>query len=352
MSSNPGTLHDSISEPLRAIDLFCGVGGSSWGARMAGVKVVAALDLWPLAQDTYLDNFDGVTFYRGRAEDLNPERVKEDVGSIDLILASPECTSHTCAKGNGKRSEASNMTAFQVNRFAKVFQPRWIVVENVIQMRRWERYQEWLKDLRGLGYQCREQMVNAADFGVPQSRKRLFILAERGRVPPEIIPSSRRKIRTAKAIINSNGAYGYSKLKSKKRAKPTLQRARRAIAELGKTLPFLLVYYGSDGAGGWQKISVPLRTVTTLDRFAYVRPSKNGYKMRMLQVPELKKAMGLPAKFKMKHGVRRDKIKLLGNAVCPPVMKAVIQTLTQGPAQDLRTPDARSQKRTERHASV
>jgi DNA (cytosine-5)-methyltransferase 1 len=48
----------------------------------------------------------------------------------------------------------------------------------------------------------------------------------------------------------------------------------------------------------------------------------------MLQVPELKKAMGFPDGHVLKHGTRRERIKLLGNAVCPPVMEAVIRTLT------------------------
>lgn len=338
-------------KPIRAIDLFCGVGGSSWGARMAGVLVVGAVDMWSLARDTYLDNFENVQFYFEKAEALDPKKVKEELGPIQLILASPECTSHTCAKGNGRRSEASNMTAFQINRFAEVLRPRWIIVENVIQMRRWSRYQKWLKDLKALGYKCREQILNAADFGVPQSRKRLFILADLKRMPPEVSPASRRQIKPAKVVISPNGDYGYSVLESKKRAKATLERAQRAIGEVGNSAPFLIVYYGSDGAGGWQRLSVPLRTITTLDRFAYVRPAKSGHKMRMLQVPELKKAMGLPAKFQLNHGVRRDKIKLLGNAVCPPVMKAIIRNLTESPDQDLVTEDRHSQKEEERDAS-
>ncbi len=49
--------------------------------------------------------------------------------------------------------------------------------------------------------------------------------------------------------------------------------------------------------------------------------------MRMLQVPELQKAMGFPLKYKLRYGTRRTKIKLLGNAVCPPVMRAVVHRL-------------------------
>jgi DNA (cytosine-5)-methyltransferase 1 len=129
-------------------------------------------------------------------------------------------------------------------------------------------------------------------------------------------------------LIEANNGFPYTALYKKGRAKPTLIRARRAMKALGNAKPFLIVYYGSDGAGGWQRIDKPLRTVTTVDRFAFVRPTEAGHEMRMLQVPELKRAMGFPDEHRFDHGTRRDKIKLLGNAVCPPVMKAVIETLT------------------------
>ncbi len=71
----------------------------------------------------------------------------------------------------------------------------------------------------------------------------------------------------------------------------------------------------------------PLRTITTLDRFAIVKPSNKGHLMRMLQVDELKAAMGMPEEMKFEYGSRRDKIKMIGNAVCPPVMKTVVTEL-------------------------
>jgi DNA (cytosine-5)-methyltransferase 1 len=113
----------------------------------------------------------------------------------------------------------------------------------------------------------------------------------------------------------------------KGRAPDTLARAKRAIGELGEGESFLIVYYGTDGCGGWQSLDRPLRTVTTVDRFALVLPTADGYRMRMLQVPELIRAMGLDEAFEMPAGTRRDKIRLLGNGVCPPVMQSVVASL-------------------------
>jgi len=317
-----------VPQSIRALDMFCGAGGSSVGARAAGADLVAAIDMWPLAKTTYIDNFPDARFYRRKLEHVSPRQVLKEVGPIDLLLASPECTNHTCAKGKGERSEDSRKTAFHVTRFARALKPHWIVVENVVQMKSWKRYDEWLSRLRRLGYCVREQTLNAAQFGVPQARRRLFIICERGKMPPQVNPPANLDLQKASEVVSSNGNFRFSQLRKEKRAENTIARADRAIAKIGETEPFLIVYYGSDAAGGWQRLDAPLRTVTTLDRFAYVRRNGHGHEMRMLQVPELKRAMGFPDTYKLEHGTRREKIKLLGNAVCSPVMKAIVTTIT------------------------
>lgn len=100
------------------------------------------------------------------------------------------------------------------------------------------------------------------------------------------------------------------------------------MSALGKKVSFLIVYYGSDGAGGWQSLDRPLRTLTTLDRFGLVTWEGSEPMLRMLQVDELKMAMGFPKSYNLRHGSRRDRIKMLGNGVCPPVMKALVEALT------------------------
>jgi len=106
-----------------------------------------------------------------------------------------------------------------------------------------------------------------------------------------------------------------------------MERFHRAVETLGPQSEFILVYYGSDGAGGYQSIDRPLRTVTTIDRFAYVRPAGRGHEMRMLQPPELAAAMGFPPRHRWAQSSRRDRIKLIGNAVCPPVMCSLVRHL-------------------------
>ena len=313
---------------LNTIDLFCGAGGSSWGAKLAGANVVAGFDASEIAGEAYGRNFPDAWFYEGFLEDWEPEKISRDLGNIDLLLASPECTNHSPAKGKGPRCEKSKNTAFEVIRFARVFEPRWIVVENVVSMKNWSRYDEFIASLVGLGYHVSAQVLNAMHFGVPQSRRRLFLLCDREREPATVC-SDASKLVPASQVIDRNGTYGYNLLRVESRAKATLERAERAIGALGERRSFLLVYYGSDQAGGWQRLTRPLRTITTLDRFAFVKRVDGQHMMRMLQVPELKAAMGMPKCFDVVTSSRRKSIRLLGNAVCPPVMRAVIRTLTK-----------------------
>jgi DNA (cytosine-5)-methyltransferase 1 len=139
---------------------------------------------------------------------------------------------------------------------------------------------------------------------------------------------TRGRKKTAVSVIDYSARYQFTPLYSPKRAKATIERAERAIESLGKKEPFILVYYGTDGGGGWQPLDRPLRTVTTLDRFAFVKPTRRGHLMRMLQPEELKIAMGFDSSFTLNYGTRRDKVKLMGNAVCPPVMEQLVSSLS------------------------
>ncbi len=312
---------------IRAIDLFCGAGGSSTGASNAGVEIVAGFDHCPSATTIYSANFPKATVYQNDIRSLSPKDIRAEIGNIDLLLASPECTNHSVAKGAGVRDEKSKMTAFEVIKFAEEFKPQWIIIENVIQMQSWSKHDEFLEALWEMGYFVRQVKLNSQDFGVPQSRKRLFLLCSLSSELNFQKPDT-SEYKNALSIIDLSNNYSKSLLRSPKRAESTIARADRAIASLGKDLPFLLVYYGTDGSGGWQSLDKPLRTITTLDRFAYVEPTVHGHMMRMLQPEELKLAMGFNENFKLNLPKinRRQKIKLMGNGVCPPVMEYVVNS--------------------------
>jgi DNA (cytosine-5)-methyltransferase 1 len=313
---------------MRVLDLFCGAGGSSLGAQAAGATIACGIDSWPLASSTFALNFPDAVALNVALDERTGAKLLGKVQDIDLILASPECTNHTCAKGAKPRDEESRRSARYVLRFARQLRPRWIVLENVVQMRSWAGYDSLIGELQALGYHVRPQVLDAACFGVPQTRRRLFLLCDRERTP-EAVSVPVMPVRVGREILDPAGAWRSTPLRNGKRAPATLERAKRAIGALGRGVPFLIVYYGSDGAGGWHRLDRPLRALTTLDRFGLVTWDGNRPMLRMLQVPELKRAMAFKENFRLEQGTRRDRIRLLGNAVCPPVMEAAVRSLTR-----------------------
>lgn len=233
----------------RTIDLFCGAGGSSYGARNAGCQIVAGFDRWEPAIRTFSVNFPEAKAFHSDIRELLLEEVRRETGDIDLILASPECTSHSKAKGAAERSEESRQSAFEVVRFARVFLPVWIVIENVIEMQLWDEYDNLLRQLKELGYYVRDDVrLNAKDFGVPQSRERLFILCSR-LGEPEKPKTGKIAARNASTIIQKN-TYSFSPLRKEGRAKATIARAENAIRNLGQETPFLVVYCSAPELAG------------------------------------------------------------------------------------------------------
>lgn len=307
------------------VDLFCGGGFGARGAIGAGGNPLLAVDAWDIAAATYRGNFPKASVHAGRVEDVSPRLLGRR--RVDLLLTSPECTNHTHARGARPKNEESRNTALSSLDWVDVLKPRWIVMENVPNMRGWERYSELKSELEGLGYGIAETVLCSSEFGVPQRRRRLFITAIRGEQPKPLNSPALRRIGAA-TILDPVGTWAENDLYAPGRAVRTLKYAEAAMAALGPRQDFLVVYYGSDRGGGWQSLNEPLRTVTTLDRFGLIRNVGKRRTIRMLQPSELARAMGVSSKHVFPVGTRRDKVKLCGNGICSPVMKDVLIQLT------------------------
>ncbi|MBF0346293.1 MAG: DNA cytosine methyltransferase [Magnetococcales bacterium] len=169
--------------------------------------------IWPICQENFPK---AKTVHARLTQDFDPARLGS-LGQIDMILASPECTSHTCARGNRDRCDDSRNTAFLVLKFIDHFRPRWVIIENVVHMKRWERYGEFVGELCKRGFSVREQTLDAAGFGVPQNRRRLFIVCDRGSEVP-VIMSPRSATQTARTILDPCGAWRRGPLNNGRRA--------------------------------------------------------------------------------------------------------------------------------------
>ncbi len=185
-------------------DLFCGAGGSSIGAEMAGGELRLALNHWERAIETHATNFQHADHDCNDVAALTTAQIRR-YPHTDILLASPECTNHSLAKGarrrkpqaaslwedgpsGDKEQDRSRATMFDVWRFAEQKQIagypyKAIVVENVVDAWKWgpnddgTLFQAWLGFGHALGYHHEIVYLNSMFAGaVPQSRDRMYIV--------------------------------------------------------------------------------------------------------------------------------------------------------------------------------
>lgn len=297
------------------VDLFSGAGGFSTGARMAGARVLWAANHWPTAVEWHAANHPETLH---ACQDLQQADFR-DAPAHDILLASPACQGHSRARGSDKpHHDGQRATAWAVVTCAEVHRPAAVLVENVPEFADWILYRAWCEAMHALGYAIAPQVIDAADHGVPQHRRRLFIACTRSKHPVELrIP--KRQHTTAADIIDFS-AGRWSDITKPGRSPATL--ARVAAGRRVHGLRFVAPYYGSGSGETGRSLHRPLGTITTRDRWAVI----DGNRMRMLSADECRAAMGFPAGYRLPT-THKDAVHLLGNAVCPPVAADLIAAL-------------------------
>lgn len=163
---------------MRAIDLFCGAGGASCGMHQAGVDVVAAVDQNEQALETHEENLPGETINHDLADvDLSilPET------DVDWVHGSPPCQGFSTAKGERDDEDPRNSLVFSFIEWVEELQPKVVTMENVTGMTTiTSNFMDSVDAAyRDAGYHPKWCVLNAADYGVPQTRKRVFYVAIR-----------------------------------------------------------------------------------------------------------------------------------------------------------------------------
>lgn len=169
------------------VDLFCGAGGLSSGLCDAGFVPLLAVDFDKHALDSYKRNHPETVSLNEDITQLNAERISEYCGGkeIDLIAGGPSCQGYST---HGKRDE-SDPRNFLFKHFIRLvgeLRPRWVIMENVKGLLTYQKgmFEKAIQDsFDSIGYTVSSQVLCAADFGVPQLRKRIIFLATRLNVP-------------------------------------------------------------------------------------------------------------------------------------------------------------------------
>ncbi|WP_206028605.1 DNA cytosine methyltransferase [Thalassoroseus pseudoceratinae] len=170
-----------------AVDLYSGCGGTTLGLRNARFRVVAGIENDPLAVETFKENHRTVKVWADDIRDVDPSAVLDAVGlqprELDLLSGCPPCQAFSSLKrlNGGKRlyEKANKDLVFEIVRFARIMQPRVVMIENVPHLRRDYRFSRVRRELKELGYYGQPKVVNAAEFGVPQRRRRVILIASR-----------------------------------------------------------------------------------------------------------------------------------------------------------------------------
>jgi len=172
----------------RAVDLFCGAGGMSSGLMQAGHNVIAAVDV----NDHMLETF-GENHIQAKSiqSDLTKETdTKETIQSIEaslqgktlgLLAAGPPCQGFSTA-GKRQDNDPRNSLLFETLKVADAVLPEYVLIENVVGLK-WmkggEILDSFMKDLEALAYTATWHRLSAEQYGVPQRRRRIFILGAR-----------------------------------------------------------------------------------------------------------------------------------------------------------------------------
>ena len=167
-----------------AIDLFSGCGGMTEGLKQAGFKVIGAVEIDPLAVRTFRANHRRVTVWNCDIRKVTASSVKETLGlrrgDLDLLAGCPPCQGFSALRTlNGSRlvDDPRNDLVGEFVRFVREILPKTILMENVPALEGDARFEDLLRDLDNLGYSHEHRILDAADYGVPQRRQRLLLLA-------------------------------------------------------------------------------------------------------------------------------------------------------------------------------
>lgn len=201
---------------LRAIDLFSGCGGLTLGLKKARFKVIGAVDNDSLSVETYRANHPDVEIWEIDIKRLSARHVMRKLrlrsGALDLLAGCPPCQGFSTMRtlnGNKRTRDKRNDLVFEFMRFVRVLRPKAIMLENVPGLAKDFRLTRVCKQLHSLGYKFKFQVLNAADYGIPQRRRRMILIAGR-KFQPEFAPASLRKrtVRDAIAGLPSPGKGG------------------------------------------------------------------------------------------------------------------------------------------------
>ena len=286
------------------IDLFAGGGGASVGIEMAlGREVDIAI------------NHDPAAILMHKTNHPNTLHLTEDVFKVDLqkyvngrhvalMWASPDCTSHSKAKGGQPRSKGLRILPWAVFKHARLVKPDVIIMENVEEIQQWgpldenghpikerlgESYNQFIDAMRNIGYKVESKELRAANYGAPTTRKRWYAIFRRDG-KPIVWPKQTHFENGTPKWLECGDYIDWSDLGKSifGRKRPLAEATQRRIANGIKkyiidnpnpyivkdkrAVAYMIQYHGEQKAGDsrGQRLDEPIKTIDTSNRYGLV----------------------------------------------------------------------------------
>lgn len=333
---------------LRAIDLFSGCGGLSVGLRKAGFSVEAAVEVDRKAQETYRLNHPKVRLYAEDIRRLDPQVILTDVGlqpgELDLLAGCPPCQGFSRLRTKNKHvsvSDERNDLVADFLRFVSAMVPKTVMLENVPALAQDGRFLQMRDSLHGIGYQTVVHVLDAADYLVPQRRKRLIMLASRVH-QPFVASTAKRRITVREALASLQAAdlegdplhaLGENRSKRVRDLIALVPKNGGSRSDLPKRLQ-LGCHQRSDGFSDvygrmrWDDVAPTITSgCHNPSKGRFLHPAEN----RTITLREAAVLQGFPKRYRfdVRHGKEAIAL-MIGNALPPPFIAAHAKALRQG----------------------
>jgi DNA (cytosine-5)-methyltransferase 1 len=325
-----------------AIDLFSGCGGLTEGLVQAGFRVLAGAEIRPEARSAYKANHPRVMLYEDvRAVTLASiqARHKIEQGQLDLLAACPPCQGFSILRTrnhhNPARDQRNNLI-FEVLRIIGELLPKAILIENVPGLLTNWRIDDFRRALKKLGYKTNQGVLDAADFGVPQRRKRMIFIGLLGEVQPTIPEATHAVPVTVRDVLQDLPSWDADDApvlhRIRQRFSPEVQKRINCIPKNGGSRRHLGTeaqlnchkrqqgFNDVYGRLSWDKVSVTItRSCHNPSKGRYLHPVEN----RALTLHEAMLLQGFPPDYILPsdRGIEKT-ASLIGEAFPPPFARA------------------------------
>lgn len=345
------------------VDLFSGAGGMSIGAEMAGIKVVLAIDSNKHASETYRYNSPDVKFINDDIRGVNLIDYKNYIKEVPYVLfGGPPCQGFSVSNTKTRNLKNKNNSLFEeFIRYVKDLKPLWFVFENVEGFKNFHKgkvVKQLEKALQILGYSIEKDVLCASDYGVPQSRRRFFMVGNRLNIAFEFPKKHSKKVSVRDALEDlpelKNGdkidkvSYAKRKREANNYCKLMRQNSRYATQNLvSQNMNYVIQRYKHIKPGqNWKAIPDHLmrnyknkanchnNIYKRLDPdkpsvvIAHYRKSMiiHPFQDRGLSVREAARLQSFPDNFIFKGSIGHQQ-QQIGNAVPPLLAKAIFQQI-------------------------